>query len=136
MVKKNKTVITDKQSAIKQCMRNQLLLCNAIDANGTIIDLERFHNIVNDEIRKCQKEMAENETENCVVKDQMLQSCLIGDLEYLESLAKHTKNIDPLIETPIESREDLPKKPKKVLFPGLAIAGIIIKDKITSWLQH
>ena len=128
--------MADKQTAIKHYMRNQLLLCNAIDASGNIVDLERFHNTVKNEVRKCQKEMADNETINGVVKDQMLQSCLIGDLEYLESLAKHTKNIDPLIETPIESREDSPKKSKKLLCPRLALARVIFQDKIARWLQY
>lgn len=134
MVKKNSTEFTDKQTAIKTYMRNQCLLRQIIDESGNILDLNRFLELVQKEIRQCQKEMADNETINGVVKDQMLQSCLIGDLEYLQSLAKHTKNIDPLKEHPIVSHEDLPKKPKRVWFPRLRIAGIIIEERIKGLL--
>ena len=136
MSKKNTDVIPNKQTEIKIYMRNQFLLHNVIDESGKILNLNKFVELVQKEIKKCQKEMADNETENGVVKDQMLQSVLIGELEYLQSLAKHTKNIDPLIENPIKSYEDLPKKPKKIWFPNLRITKIIIQDRIGSWLQH
>ncbi len=136
MVKKKTVETMDKQTRIKTYMRNLFLLNQIIDESGNILDLKRFQELIKEEIKQCQKEMAENETINGVVKDQMLQSFLIGDLEYLQSLAKHTKNINPMIEYPIQSREDMQKKQTTVLFPRLKLLGIIVKDRIGNWLQH
>ncbi len=132
MAKKH-TEITDKQTAIKTYMRNQLLLQNVIDGDGNILDLNRFHDIVAKEIRQCEKEMAENETENGVVKDQMLQSVLIGDLEYLKSLEKHKKSINPWVEFPIVSHEDLPPK-RNIIKEKYQNTKLLIRNKLTNWL--
>ena len=132
MAKKH-TEMTDKQTAIKTYMRNQLLLQNVIDGDGNILDLNRFHDTVAKEIRQCEKEMAENETENYVVKDQMLQSVLIGDLEYLKSLEKHKKSINPLVEFPIVSHEDLPKK-RNIIKEKYQNTKLLIRNKLTNLL--
>ena len=133
MSKKNKTEITNKQTAIKQYTQKQLLQHNAIDNNGNILDLKFFQDFIATEIKKCQKEMADNETINGVVKDQMLQSYLIGDLEYLQNLAKHSKNFDLLKENIIQPQED---KAKVIMFPRLNLVRIIIQDKIARWLRN
>ena len=132
MAKKH-TEITDKQTAIKTYMRNQFLLQNVIDGDGNILDLNRFHDAVAKEIRQCQKEMAENETINGVVKDQMLQSVLIGDLDYLKSVIKHTKNINPWVESPVVSHEDLPKK-RNVIKAKYQNTKLLIRNKLANWL--
>ena len=133
MSKKNKTEITNKQTAIKQYTQKQLLQHNAIDNNGNILDLKFFQDFIATEIKKCQKEMADNETINGVVKDQMLQSYLIGDLEYLQNLAKHSKNVDSLKENIIQPQVD---KAKVIMFPRLNLVRIIIQDKIARWLRN
>ena len=133
MSKKNKTEITNKQTAIKQYTQKQLLQHNAIDNNGNILDLKFFQDFIATEIKKCQKEMADNETINGVVKDQMLQSYLIGDLEYLQNLAKHSKNFDSLKENIIKPQE---VKAKVIMFPRLNLVRIIIQDKIARWLRN
>lgn len=135
MAKKH-TEMTDKQTTIKTYMRNQLLLQNVIDQDGNILDLARFNAAVTKEINQVNKEMDENTTPDSVVIDRIHHACLIGELEYLQGLLQHTKNIEPLKENPIVSHEDLPKKPKKNLFPRLRITGIILRERIGQWLQH
>jgi hypothetical protein len=110
---KDRTEMTDKQTAIKTYMRNQLLLQNIIDQDGNILDLARFKTVVTKEINQVNKEMDENTTPDSVVIDRIHHACLIGELEYLQNLLKHTKNIEPLKENPIVSHEDLPKKTKE-----------------------
>ena len=133
---KDRTEMTDKQTAIKTYMRNQLLLQNIIDQDGNILDLARFKAAVTKEINQVNKEMDENTTPDSVVIDRIHHACLIGELEYLQNLLKHTKNIEPLKENPIVSHEDLPKKPRKILFPRTRLTIVILRERLGQMLRH
>ncbi|MBQ7245250.1 MAG: hypothetical protein IJS34_02665, partial [Alphaproteobacteria bacterium] len=132
MAKKH-TEMTDKQTAIKTYMRNQLLLQNIIDQDGNILDLARFNAAVTKEINQVNKEMDENTTPDSVVIDRIHHACLIGELEYLQNLLKHKKNIEPLQENPIVSYEDLPPK-RNIIKEKYQNAKLLIQNKLTNLL--
>ena len=54
-------------------------------------------------------EFQNNTTIDGVVIDRELASILVGEIEYLNGILKHTKNINSLSENPITSYEDLQK---------------------------
>ena len=54
-------------------------------------------------------EFQNNTTIDGVVIDRELASILVGEIEYLNGILKHTKNINSLSENPITSYEDLKK---------------------------
>ena len=136
MAKKDKFEITDKQSSIKQHMHDVLWLKNIIDANGKILDLDRFRAEIDVAISDCEVKMLKNSTVDGVVVDREIYSILVGEKEYLESLRNHTKNFDSLKERPIVSYEDLQKKNSSILFPKLRITGIILKERIRALLAR
>ena len=109
MAKHQNTEIIDKQSSIKHYMQNTLWLKNIIDAHGNILNLDRFRAEVDVAISNCEVRMAQYTSVDCVVTDREKYSILVGELEYLQSLAKHTTNFYPLKQNPIVSHEDLPK---------------------------
>lgn len=132
---KNKHIeITDKQSSIRNYMQNTLWLKNIIDAHGNILDLDRFRNEVDLAINNCKVRMLQNSTVDGVVIDREKYSILVGEQEYLESLAKHTKNFDSLKETPIVSYEDLPRPHKIGFLDRARITGVIIREQIKGLL--
>ena len=136
MSKKNTDAIPDKQTYIKQYMRNQFLLNNVINPDGKILDLAKFQTLIAQEIEKIHHEMRNNSTIDAVVIDRYTYAEQVGELEYLQDLAKHKDYVDELKEHPIKSYEDLPKKPKKIWFPNLRITGIILRERIRQVLQH
>ena len=109
MAKHQNTEIIDKQSSIKHYMQNTLWLKNIIDAHGNILNLDRFRAEVDVAISNCEVRMAQYTTIDGVVTEREKYSILVGELEYLQSLAKHTTNFYPLKQNPIVSHEDLPK---------------------------
>jgi hypothetical protein len=136
MAKNKNTEITDKQSSIKHYMQNTLWLKNIIDAHGNILDLERFRAEVDLAISNCELRMAQNSTVDGVVKDRELHAVLVGEQEYLESLAKHTKNFYPLNEHPIVSHKDLPKARKMGFINRARVSGAIIHERIKDFLSR
>ena len=134
MAKNKHTEITDKQSSIRTYMHNILWLKNIIDEHGNIVNLDRFRAEVDLAISNCELRMAQNSTVDGVVKDRELYSILVGEQEYLKSLAKHTKNFDYLNEQPIVSREDLPKPHKIGFLDRARITGVIIREQIKGFL--
>lgn len=101
--------IIDKQSSIKNYMKNTLWLKNIIDAHGDILNLDRFRAEVDVAIINCKAQMMQYTTIDGVVTEREKYSILVGELEYLQDLAKHTTNFYPLKQNPIVSYEDLPK---------------------------
>lgn len=129
-------MIPDKQTYIRQYMRNQLLLHNVINPDGKILDLAKFQTLIAQEIEKIRHEMRANSTIDGVVIDRYKYAEQVGELEYLQDLAKHKDYVDELKEHPIQPSEDLTKKRNKVLFPNLRITGIILRERIRQLLQH
>lgn len=109
MAKRQNIEIIDKQSSIKNYMQNILWLKNIIDAGGNILNLDRFRAEVDIAISNCQVRMTKYTTIDGVVTEREKYSILVGELEYLQDLAKHTTNFYPLKQNPIVSYEDLPK---------------------------
>lgn len=109
MAKRQNIEIIDKQSSIKNYMQNILWLKNIIDAHGNILNLDRFRAEVDTAIIDCKARMMQYTTIDGVVTEREKYSILVGELEYLQDLAKHTTNFYPLKQNPIVSYEDLPK---------------------------
>lgn len=109
MARHQNTEIIDKQSSIKHYMQNTLWLKNIIDAGGNILNLDRFRAEVDVAISNCEIRMTQYTSVDGVVTDREKYSILVGELEYLQDLAKHTTNFYPLKQNPIVSHEDLPK---------------------------
>ena len=103
------TKIQDKLSSIPNYMQNTLLSKGIIDEQGNILNIYRFRAEIDVAISDCKFQMIQYTTVDGVVKDREKYSILVGELEYLESLAKHTTNFYPLKQNPIISHEDLPK---------------------------
>ena len=109
MSKHQNTEIIDKLSSIKNYMQNTLWLKNIIDAHGNILNLDRFRSEVGVAIINCKVRMAQYTTVDGIVTDREKYSILVGELEYLQSLANHTTNFYQLKEKPIVVHEDLPE---------------------------
>lgn len=109
MAKKKSYVITDKQTQIKNYVKNLLALKNIIDDQGNILDLVRYRSEIEQVKKSREAEFQKNATVDGVVIDRELGSVLVGEIEYLDEISKYTKNINSLSENPITSYEDLQK---------------------------
>ena len=134
MAKNKKIEITDKQSSIRNYMQNILWLKNIIDAHGNILNLDRFHAEVDTAISNCKLRMSRHVSIDGVVQDREMYSISLGELEYLQGLATHTKNFDSLKEQNIISHEDLPKSNKPGFATKVKNARLAIQNKIANWL--
>ncbi len=113
MAKDKTSDIIDKQTQINNYVTNLLWLKNIIDAHGNILNLDRYRSEVELVKMDREAEFQKNTTVDGVVIDRELASVLVGEIEYLNGILKHTKNIKSLSEHPIVSYEDQDHPVKK-----------------------
>ena len=107
MAKRKNYVVTDKQTSIKNYIRNLLWLKNIIDDHGNILNVELYRSEIELVRHNREVESINNTTVDGVVIDRELAAIFVGEIQYLDEIIKHTKNINPLLENPVTSHEDL-----------------------------
>ena len=110
--------MSDKLHSIQERMRRVLSHEGIIDEQGTILDLPAYQKLIQEEIEAEEWDQKLFQTSNGRVTNGNIWSTIQAEIRYLQGILNHTKNIDPLIENPIESRPGAnPVKPTNR--PGL-----------------
>lgn len=131
MAKHQNNEMIDKQSAIKNYMQNLLWLKGIIDVQGNILDLDLFRAEIDVAINNCNTRMLRYTTVDGVVTDREQYSVLLGEEEYLKSLAKHTTNFYELKQHPIIPYEDLHKTKLSVFAKKLRTTRDALSTRFT-----
>ena len=104
MSKKTPCTESDKLTNIKNWIKSVLSSQRIVDKSGNILNIDAYRQVIDNEINKRELTLMKISAPNYVVEDKDFASVLFGEIAFLKEIKTYTKNINPLVENPLELR--------------------------------